>query len=318
MKDFEVVYIAGIGRNGGTLLDRILGQVPYYFSLGEFKFVWLKGVLRNELCNCGKPFRECPFWKEVFEKAFGGFDEDLAVRMVRSSSVVRGISFPFLLLFHRLNRWPQFLQFYRQTTFRLYQAVAEVSGARVLIDSSKFPSYAFVLFGGGFRLRLIHLVRDPRSVAFSWTKIVKKPEVLGREAYLRRYPPYHTALRWTYHNMLIELLRSFGKVQSTFVRWEDFIAKPRATLSDILYWCGLPQEDAIQIVNELFLDDRTVVLGPTHTSSGNPSRFISGPVEIYPPDHQRMERAGLSTHWRRVVEFISWPLLKKYGYSDKR
>ena len=61
-----VLFVAGFGRNGGTLLDRVLGSVDGFCSLGEFRFVWQKGVVRNELCNCGVPFRDCPFWTAVF------------------------------------------------------------------------------------------------------------------------------------------------------------------------------------------------------------------------------------------------------------
>lgn len=54
---------------------------------------------------------------------------------------------------------------------RLYAAAAEVTGARLLIDSSKRPSDAALL-----RLLpdvepfYLQLVRDPRAVAFSWQR----------------------------------------------------------------------------------------------------------------------------------------------------
>src|SRR4028119_1802817 len=54
---------------------------------------------------------------------------------------------------------------------RLYRAIQRVSGAGVIVDSSKRFSYAVLLsllpFGD---LRVVHLVRDSRAVAYSWAR----------------------------------------------------------------------------------------------------------------------------------------------------
>jgi hypothetical protein len=33
--DFPVIYIAGSGRCGSTLLERVLGEIPGYVNVGE-------------------------------------------------------------------------------------------------------------------------------------------------------------------------------------------------------------------------------------------------------------------------------------------
>src|SRR5215510_6114841 len=70
----KVLFIAGSGRSGSTLLDMLLGQIGGFHSTGELRFIWSRGIGQNQLCGCGKPFRECEFWTEVVKEAFGGFE----------------------------------------------------------------------------------------------------------------------------------------------------------------------------------------------------------------------------------------------------
>ena len=49
-------------------------QIDGFASFGELRHIWERSFLGNQLCGCGRPFRQCPFWTEVAEVAFGGFD----------------------------------------------------------------------------------------------------------------------------------------------------------------------------------------------------------------------------------------------------
>ena len=58
------------------------------------------------------------------------------------------------------------------------------------MDASKHASLAFCLrTEPAIDLRVMHLVRDPRAVAYSWTRPLKRPEAAGRGP---RQPPVHT------------------------------------------------------------------------------------------------------------------------------
>ena len=61
----DVVYIAGDGRSGSTLLSRLLNQLPGWLALGEVRYFWERGLQQNRACECGHPFGECPLWREV-------------------------------------------------------------------------------------------------------------------------------------------------------------------------------------------------------------------------------------------------------------
>src|SRR5438270_11044874 len=70
----KVLYLAGTGRSGSTLLARILDRNDGVFAAGELRYFWQRGLLEDRLCGCGEPFSRCPFWSEVMERAFAGED----------------------------------------------------------------------------------------------------------------------------------------------------------------------------------------------------------------------------------------------------
>ena len=65
----KVLFLAGKGRSGGTLLANLLGQVPGFFNVGELNRLWDWGLVSNYLCGCGVPVRECPTWTAILDEA---------------------------------------------------------------------------------------------------------------------------------------------------------------------------------------------------------------------------------------------------------
>src|SRR5687768_12088508 len=134
---------------------------------------------------------------------------------------------------------------YTEVLSKLYRAIGEVAGARVVIDASKHASTAFLLRRvPAIDLRVVHLVRDSRGVAYSWTKEVKKPEVTGDDAFMPQYSPSSSGRQWVAYNLmfdalgLLTALSSLGdtpKPPGTMVlRYEALMANPREGLERIL------------------------------------------------------------------------------------
>ncbi len=306
----KLLFIAGFGRNGGTILDQVLGEIDGFAPLGELRFVWLKGLIRNELCGCGQHFRECPFWREVFDRGFGGFDAvDAAdiVRLYRKTDASR--YFPLLLagiappgLAGRANRYVELLG-------RLHISIAETAGADVLVNSSKFPGYGLLLDRlDGFELYVLHLVRDSRATALSWQSRKRKVEVVGEDAYVKRYGSISTALQWSYRNAFSDLLARGGRNYRR-LRYEDFASDPEATVAGLVDWLGLEPRRLP------FISPDTATIHPRHTQSGNPRRFDTGTVAIRLDDRWPTE---LSPTARRAVTCLTAPLLMHYGYPLSR
>ena len=306
-KDPIVLFVAGAGRSGSTLVGAMLGQADGMVSVGELRHIWIRGFVRNELCGCGTPFRSCPFWSEVTTRAFGGLGESGARRL-------RGLQ----ARVDRMWRIPQLRAGAGSSTFRaalgeyaaavrlVYRAVGSVSEATVVVDSSKSPSHAYVLdAAGGFDVRALHLVRDSRSVAFSWTRRRLRPESSGEaDSTMPTYSPLRAAVDWDVMNLAAAALRR--RMPTSFLRYEDLVAFPRAELARVLSELELPALDLG------FVGDSGVRLEPSHTVSGNPSRFARGTVALV----EDVEwKTAMTRGARMQVTAMTRPLLRAYGYE---
>jgi hypothetical protein len=302
-----VLYLGGLGRSGTTVLERVVGELPDACSVGELVHLWQRGVLDDETCGCGRPFSGCPFWTEVGQRAFGGWTRSLAERMEQLRPRVDRSRFIPRLVAPRLLRGTRRaeLEEYVSTFLRLYRAIAEVAGGAVVIDSSKHSSLAFCLRSEpGIDLRVVHVVRDSRGVAYSWTKEVRRPEA-GDESLMTRYSPTRSAALWVGHNLFFGLLRWLG-TPTERLRYEDFVARPEAVLRDLAAFSGIPLA-----ATPAFLDGSSVTLSPSHTVAGNPMRFRTGALELRRDDAWRRE---LPRGRRWLVSALTGPLLARYGY----
>ena len=303
----RVLFVGGCGRSGSTLLDRILGQIPGLWSVGEIVHIWRRGVGDNQLCGCGEAFRTCPFWTRVGEEAFGGWDSvDNAAMLRLQNRVDRHRYVPLMIAPWLSRRYRRDLERYAAQLTKLYAAIQKVSGAHMIVDSTKHASYAFLLRNvDGLDLRIAHLARDPRGVAYSWTKQVAKPEVTNRTEFMPQYSPARMSARWVVYNLLFHLLRLTG-TRSVFVRYESLVRRPRRETARILALA-----EAVDRPDFGFIQDGTVELGPTHTVAGNPMRFKQGRLSLRLDEEWR--RAMPSTQ-RVLVAAVTWPLMWLYGY----
>lgn len=303
----RLLYVAGWGRSGSTLLDRVLGQVPGFVSLGEVRELWQRGLRENRPCGCGEPFLDCEFWGQVGTRAFGGWGElDLDEALRLRNSIDRGWTAPILA---RGRGWPAFearVDRYLALLRPLYRAIQDVSGASVIIDSSKLPMHALLLLRLPLDMRIVHLTRDSRGVAFSWRKQVRNRITAGDPKYLERYDPVSASARYLVYNHLTDEVQR--RVPSTFLRYEDFVARPLEAV------CRLAELAGVELGTEdlSFIGRGEVDLAPNHTVDGNPMRFSVGRVELRVDEEWRTRMPGVE---RAVVTWLTYPLLRRYGYS---
>lgn len=297
----RTLFITGFGRSGTTILESILGQLPGVFSAGELAYIWDRGLEQDRRCACGAPFAQCAVWPAVVREAFGGEVPDAAALVAARESLT-----PRRALALALGRRPlpppaaAYLERLRQ----LYRGLRQVTGCRVVIDSSKSPGHGFLLGKlSELDVHVVHLVRDPRATAYAWQKR-KVYDASGSEPLaMSRHTPARSARLWLTWNLAAELL--WARESYTRIRYEDFVARPREVVEGVLGRLGLP-------VPELpFVSDHAVRLGPTHAVAGNPSRFTTGVVELRLDDEWRQALAPGS---RRLVSLLTWPLMLRYGY----
>lgn len=308
--DFRVIYLGGMGRSGSTLAERLIGELPGVCVAGEVVHLWQRGITDNERCGCGTEFGRCEFWTAVADAAFGGWSK-IDVRRIADlrASVDRTRFIPRLATASMGDRARRDLAEYTDYYVRLYQAAADVSGCRTVVDSSKHASLAFCLSRrGDIDLRVIHVVRDSRAVAYSWTTLVPRPEVGGR-GYLTRYSPSRAAREWNTQNASLQLLAR-GQTSVLRVRYEDLVGGVKPTLRVIARFAGLPAQELAFVGGAEH--EQWAELKWAHTAAGNPMRFSTGKITIRADDRWQTAMPGSQ---RRTVTALTLPLLRHYGYA---
>jgi hypothetical protein len=307
----KILYIVGVGRSGSTLLERMLGALPGWHNAGELNAIFSRVARQDQRCGCGTPFSSCDFWRAVGEKAFGGWDE-VAEHMSRLQPRVVRQRFVPRLATGTIGRSARGeLDTYLARHEQLYQAIASVSGAEVLVDASKSTAQLFALRRAeSLDLRVINLVRDSRGVAHSWSKAgIRKPQSRDDES-MGTYSPHRLAVLWAVLQAESSLLGA-AIPHSTVMRYEDLVATPRPTLERALRRVGLPPAPgALDHIGA-----HSVHLEPSHGIAGSRTRFTSGRIDLRLDDAWH---TALPPRSRRLVTAATLPQLVGYGYIGRR
>lgn len=301
-----MLYIGGVGRSGSTLLNDLLGQHRDVVAVGELVHLFQRGLIENNLCGCGERFSDCPFWSGVGEELGSVWDRGRGVAYEVSRLSVDRNRYTFHLL-SPINtpRFARSLREYGHSYEELVVAIRDRAGRRVVVDSSKQISTALLLRRlRGIDLRIVHLVRDSRGVAFSWSKQKRKVEVVDTDELMNRYRPGLMAWRWLSWNVIFAGLRLLRLPVMT-VRYEDLIAEPTRTVTAVLEFAGVTAGPIT------FIDGDEVDLAAVHSVAGNPSRFENGRVKLRLDEAWRGEMPARA---RRLVTLGTLPLLARYGY----
>jgi hypothetical protein len=282
-----------------------LGQIGGFFSAGELNFIWKHNVIENRLCGCGRPFRECPVWTRVLEEAFGGMDRVDAREMMRLQALgTRTRHIPRMLTDRGDRILKERLEKLLITYGRLYAAIGAVTSSRVIVDSSKEPAHGYAMsLIPDVDFRVVHLIRDPRAAAYSWLKKKPQPDSEEKE-FMHRKSAAQSAVLYDCWNASAEALWRRTPEKYRRLRYEVFVANPRESLERILGLVGVTAE--LPLASE-----RELRLGVSHTVSGNPNRFETGPVELRP---DREWKDKMSTRDKALVTVLTTPLLQRYGY----
>lgn len=306
-----VLYIAGEGRSGSTILSAILGNHAGYFPVGELPDVW-QALQTNELCGCGQPFANCPFWRAVGNVAFGGWDSVKIDEILQQEArYTRHRRIFQLIRQSRVHQADAAFHAYCERLGQLYSAIREVSGCSVIVDSTKRPPFAMLLRNvPSIELRVVHLVRDSRGVAFSWNKVGIRNVQYSQHPTLKDSPmptirPWKSALRWDLKNLLIHAL--IPASQRLFVRYECFTSEPNRELDRIFQFAEANKmRDRTQVI-----PTSTFTSKPFHTLGGNPVRFTRGSIDVRVDAKWHTEMPAMH---KLIVGGLTFPLLFAYGY----
>jgi hypothetical protein len=280
----------------------VLGELEGFFSGGEIRSFWDPVVVSQSICGCGAPIRDCVVWSHALTRLS---DVDVEEVSAWQHHIVSEHQTYRLLRYRRTRRWDT-LEKYAEVMSRLYDALAEVTGARVIVDSSKRPSYAaFLRTVPGLDPFYIHLVREPRASAYSWLSRRHESSLGGGQEVVRR-GALDATLRWDLLNLGSDaIIRHTGANRALRIRYEDFVARPRGHVELTRILLNEPAG------RSPFVDDHTVRLGINHTIAGNPSRFMTGIVHLEDKGEWRHAQTRVD---RWVTTAVALPFLRRYGY----
>jgi len=299
----DLVYILAASHSGSTLLAMLLGAHPETCTVGELKATSL-GDVERYLCSCGERIKQCPFWKKV-SGAMARRGVPFDVTEAGTDFQANGTAYTRALL-RPLHRgplaekirdaalwlspgWRTRLAEIQRRNAALVDALCEVSGARVIIDSSKVAlRLKYLLRNPALSVRVIRLIRDGRGVALTYIE----------ERGLKMAEAAH---EWRRSNEEAEhLLAGMDPSRWVEVRYERLCAEPERTLRRLFAFLGVDPSKGT-------LDFRSV----EHHVIGNSMRL------------DRCSEIRLDERWRSVLtaedlrafDAVAGKMNKRYGYA---
>ena len=237
----KIAYILGHAHSVSTLLDVLLGSHASAVSTGElWAFpIWVK---ENRPCSCGKPVRECSFWGQVLallqKEFYVNADELHPPDELRPPGRLWKIKAAW-------SKRPDIprekaLSYCKQEEM-LFQAIQEVSGASLIVDSSKMLHRLIKLRTSNvLDIKVIHLVRDGRAALDSARRAAKRRAVRG-EMVLRR----HTNPLWIYSGWIttmrgqLNFLRMLNPSEYRRVTYETLARDPERIVQELCVFLGI-------------------------------------------------------------------------------
>jgi hypothetical protein len=197
---------------------------------------------------------------------------------------------------------PRFAR-YAEYTLALFNAIADLSGAAVIVDSSKSPARALALSRmPGLDLRMLHLVRDVRGVAYSLRKLSAPKPGEPRSRQPKRRSNLRFAGTWAVVNYFCERVRPKIPGPNLFTRYEDYTADPDGMLQAVAELLGMERIP--------YAAGASYLMTQGHQVAGNEARMR--PVQAIATDETWRRQFGFGM--QKGLYLLVLPLMLHYRY----
>lgn len=298
----KILYVAGYGRSGSTILDIILSNHSKIAGVGEVSNLLDDWANPARPCSCGKPYQVCEFWRDLLE----GFSPCELSQLSRS--VARATFVPSLLsnLISNEDRTN-----YARYERHLFQYIESHTSKSIIVDSSKSARTKTGRFLALQRLAhhdvyVLHLVRNGLDTMASLV-VTGSNRALEHGLSPPRSMPVRSVTGWVIANLSASLLgRILGPGHYHLLRYEDFLASPADALRKIGEFCGFDPEE---LIVRIYQNDYFHV---GHRVGGNRIRF-QRQVRLRRENEMR-QREGLRAYHRLLFFLVGGWLQRRYGY----
>ncbi len=225
----KVIYIAGYGRSGSTILDILLSQEQHVFGAGELFFLFQDWNEPNRHCSCGERYPDCPFWGELSDL----MDIEMSAKIMKATEqasqqkdIVEG------LLPHGQRRK------YEEIQHQLFSYIQLKASCEFIVDSSKTkPEMAARPLAISrltqIPLSVVHLVRDGRTTVQT---VLKKGSNWAAEGHIRRkrFPVIRTAYGWkTANQYALDHQQWLQENEYKRMKYEELLETPELLLDQL-------------------------------------------------------------------------------------
>lgn len=305
----KILYIAGYGRSGSTMLSAILGAHASVVGVGELTFGHDDWSDPQRRCSCGREYSACAFWGELLRRE----PRLLSARVAAEVRRVERLASPVWLGPAWVRRARR--ELYRDIQQRLFSLIVERSGKSVVVDASKSARLAAartlaLARLAGHEIYVLHLVRDGRATLASLLRTGSNWSLEGHVKPLP-LPALRAVVGWTRSNLCASLLRAcHGRERYLRMRYEDFLADPVASVRRIGAFVGTDMEPLVDRLRT----GSTFPVG--HVVGGNRVRF-EGDITLRTATAER-PAPRLTLAERLLFAAVGGWLSRLYGYAPHR
>jgi Sulfotransferase family len=261
----RLAYLLAASHSGSTLQAMLLGGHPEACTVGELKATNL-GDASNYLCACKMPITKCEFWAELAqrmgERGFAAFDickAGTSIFEIKSSYAQRllaplyrdaGMEFVRDAMLNLSPAWRAHLRETQRRNLALVRSLQEVTGAKIVVDSSKLAlRLKYLLQIPALEVKVIRFIRDGRAVALTYMDDwnfadSSDPALRGGGSGKYRQPPRRSmaeaAHEWRRSNEAADcLIARLKPTQWMQVRYEDLCLQTEDTMRGVCAFLGL-------------------------------------------------------------------------------
>jgi hypothetical protein len=284
----KILYIAGAGHSGSTLISSLFGMHERFFSGSEICFLLYDLAKRKDYyCSCAEKLIECPFWGDVLQKweTESPLSVDQYLLLQKRYERLRFLINPFKEKHFQSEDFQKF----SKATKLLFEIIQHKSGRDWVVDASKSPARAYLLKKMGVAdIKVIHLVRDGRGLSYSMLKRGK--------SWLR------ALIFWVVVNLMTDIF-----LKKIKMKYEDFCATPEKFMMEV----GEYLNEDLTSLSDMINSGQPVNFG--HTPNGNGVR-AKKEITIKFDEAWKNKFSGMKRIFSTLLIF---PLLWRYGYLKK-
>lgn len=307
-----LVYIAGYGRSGSTLLEGIMSCQPGMVALGEVSFLMSHWQDNAAACACQANIGTCSFWSPICKR----FLSEVAMAPGDIYKLQQKVEACRTRRLMHLKPWATTsdIKRYQVVMTRLYDAIKDSCppGTTHLIDSSKTAYTSamkpqHLLQNRAVDLYVIHLIRDLRGVIWSIVFRGLNRRLDQKLSSKASMPGARAIVGWIAANRAADRLRLLLPIARYYrLRYEDLVSKPEAVLKNLGAFLGVDFSGVAQKIDE------GIIPPLRHQVGGN--RMRKEQRLLLRPDFQW--RIRLQRRYRIAARILAGSRLQFYGYES--